>query len=415
MRVLLAAHPTVGHTGALVTIGRRLRAAGADVRFALPALPLSRRVPMPALVTVAAGLPNAIEDAGLRVVRMRPLLRTLPYALALPWLSGARELACAAAMFGTGVAVQARALEAEIVAERPAVIAADYLFFPAWLAAERRGIPFVALYHSALPFPRAGRPTWEGGEALSRGLDARLGRARRDLGLPPVPAGILERPYASHLNLLATAPALEGRDDDFGPRALYVGPCLDGRVEDTASFPFHRLRPDACKVYVSLGTVFNGRADRFRALIEGLAGPGVQVVVSAGASFEALVGLASDDVLVFRRVPQLAVLGAVDVVVTHGGNNTVNETLAAGRPLLVLAIGGEQEINARRVTTLGAGLELDRKDLGAGAVRAAFARLRGAPSFGARARAIAAAVAGLNGAETAARLIAQVARGEAPG
>jgi MGT family glycosyltransferase len=299
-----------------------------------------------------------------------------------------------------------------IAADRPDVIAADYLFFPAWLAAERHRVPFVAVYHSALPFSRDGVSPFADGEALSRTLDARLGCARRELDLAPAPAGLITRPYASDLNILATAPALEGRSDDLGPRTRFVGPCLDGRVEDAAAFPFDRLRAGACKVYVSLGTVFTGRPDRFRALVRGLEAPGVQLVVSAGASFEAISALASADVLVFRRVPQLAVLRAVDFVVSHGGNNTVNEALTAGRALLVLPIGGEQEGNARRVEAIGAGIALDRARLSPASVRVAFARLR-AGSFSERARAIGEAVAGMNGAESAARLIARVARGDA--
>ena len=139
------------------------------------------------------------------------------------------------------------------------------------------------------------------------------------------------------------------------------------------------------------------QTDGFRALVRGLVGPGVQLVVSAGASFDALASLAGDDVLIFRRVPQLAVLRAVDVVVSHGGNNTVNETLMAGRPLLVLPIGGEQEANARRVEAIGAGISLARADLSADTVRAAFARLRGTPSYRERADAIGKAVGGMNG------------------
>lgn len=411
MRVLLAAHPTVGHTTALTTVGRRLLARGTDVRFALPALP---RPPFraPEIIGTAARLPDTIAAAGLRVVRLRPAYRSLAYGVVLPFTTGATELHVAARLFSSGAAHYVRALEAEIDADRADVVVADYLFFPAWLVAERRGLPFVAFYHSALPFSHEGHAPFANADSLVRTLDSRLGRVRRELGLPPAPARMLERPYASHLNLLATAPALEGRDDDLGPRTRYVGPCTDGRVEQTSDFPFAQLRADAFKVYVSLGTVFNGSPSRFLALVRGIASPGVQIVVSAGASYDAVVGLASDDVLVFRRVPQLAVLRAVDAVVSHGGNNTVNETLAAGRPLLVLPIGGEQEANARRVEAIGAGITLDRARLGPMHVREAFTRLRSTASFGERASRIAAAIDGMGGAEMAADLIDKVGRGE---
>ena len=407
MRVLLAAHPTVGHISALVTIGRRLREAGAHVRFAIPALPAPRFAPE--IIRTAARLPETIEAAGLCPVRLRPSLGALPWALAIPWTSGSTELRCAAELFTAGAATQARALTAELERSPAEVVVADYLFFAAWLAAELSRVPFVSLYHSALPFPSHGKTPFGAGEALVRTFDRRLARARRVLGLPPLAPRFIERPYPVDLNLLATAPALEGRDDDLGPRTRYVGPCLDGRVEDTSAFPFHRLRRDACRVYLSLGTVFNTRPDRFRALIQGISGPGVQVVVSAGASRAALADLESEQVMIFPRVPQLAVLDAVDIVISHGGNNTINEALRAGRPLLVLPVGGEQEVNARRVEALGAGIALDRARITAARVREAFARLRHDSSFSRRAAAIGEAVAGMEGAARAASLITDVA------
>lgn len=103
MRVLLAAHPTVGHTNALTTVGRRLLALGTDVRFALPALP---RLPFPALeiIVTAARLPATIAAVGLRVVRLRPADRSLAYGVVLPFTTGAPELRFAARVFSSGAA-----------------------------------------------------------------------------------------------------------------------------------------------------------------------------------------------------------------------------------------------------------------------------------------------------------------------
>ncbi|MEI8255520.1 MAG: glycosyltransferase, partial [Deltaproteobacteria bacterium] len=372
-RVLIVAQPTVGHVTALITIGRRLLASGADVRFALPFTRLPR-IPLPSMIATALRLPKAVEAAGLRFVPLAPSLAQLAYGTAMPWTAGATELRLAARLITAGSGSYVRQLEAELDREGADVIVADFGFVAGLFVAERRRVPHVAFFHSGLPFPEGGEYPFTGGAVFSRSVDARIAPARRSLGLPPAAPGFFDRPYSPDLNLLATAPALEGRTTDYGPTTRWVGPCVDGRVE-TASFPLERLRPDAVKVYLSLGTVFNGRADRFRAVIRGLTAPGVQLVVSAGESFAALESMAGPDLLIFPWVPQLAVLRSVDFVVSHGGNNTVNEALMAGRPLLVLPIGGEQEANARRVERLGAGIRLERAPLGPESVREAFVRL----------------------------------------
>ena len=73
-----------------------------------------------------------------------------------------------------------------------------------------------------------------------------------------------------------------------------------------------------------------------------------------------------------RQVP---LLERVDVVVTHGGNNTVQECLAAGRPMVVIPFGGDQLANAHRVEQLGVGVRVSAADLLVDAVRSAVASL----------------------------------------
>lgn len=121
-----------------------------------------------------------------------------------------------------------------------------------------------------------------------------------------------------------------------------------------SDFPFDRLRPDLYKVYVSLGTVFNNKPAVFRKIMQGLDRPEFQVIVSAGGAYPQLNRAARPaNVLLFPSVPQVDLLPRVDLVIGHGGNNSTNETLAAGKPLLVLPVGGEQGDNASRVQYCG--------------------------------------------------------------
>jgi UDP:flavonoid glycosyltransferase YjiC (YdhE family) len=57
-------------------------------------------------------------------------------------------------------------------------------------------------------------------------------------------------------------------------------------------------------------------------------------------------------------VDQVDALGAADLVVCHGGSGTVFGTLAAGLPLVVVPVLGDQFDNGRLVAGCGAGVTL---------------------------------------------------------
>jgi UDP:flavonoid glycosyltransferase YjiC (YdhE family) len=92
-------------------------------------------------------------------------------------------------------------------------------------------------------------------------------------------------------------------------------------------------------------------------LISELAEEPHRVIVSKGPQhdqFELADNMAGAELL-----PQTSILPHVDLVITHGGNNTVTESLYFGKPMVLLPIFWDQHDNAQRIDETGFGVRLD--------------------------------------------------------
>jgi MGT family glycosyltransferase len=101
-------------------------------------------------------------------------------------------------------------------------------------------------------------------------------------------------------------------------------------------------------------------------------------------------------------VPQLALLPRMSAVVSHGGHNTVCESLAHGLPLVVSPIKDDQPLVAQQVVDAGAGVRLRFNRVRPDELRDAVRAVLGEPGYRVAAGRIRDSFTAAGGAQTAA-------------
>jgi len=172
-----------------------------------------------------------------------------------------------------------------------------------------------------------------------------------------------------------------------------------------------RDRPDgSALVYLSLGSLGSADVDLMRRLVEVLGGTPHRYIVSTGPQ-HAEYQLA-DNMWGQEFLPQTTILPAVDLVITHGGNNTTTEALHFGKPMIVLPLFWDQYDNAQRVHETGHGIRLDTYRFTAADMTTALDTLLGDEALHRRLAEESATIRERDGVRRAADLIEQVAESQ---
>jgi MGT family glycosyltransferase len=166
-------------------------------------------------------------------------------------------------------------------------------------------------------------------------------------------------------------------------------------------------RPEgSALVYLSLGSLGGADVELMQRLVDSLADSPHRFVVSKGPQADkiALPG----NMVGAATLPQTKVIPLVDLVITHGGNNTTTEALHFGKPMVVLPLFWDQYDNAQRMHELGFGIRLDTYRFTVEEINEAVDRLLGDTELRARVDRIGAAIRERDGLTRGADIIERV-------
>ncbi len=113
-------------------------------------------------------------------------------------------------------------------------------------------------------------------------------------------------------------------------------------------------------IYLSMGSMGGADVELMKRLVSILSKSKHRFIVSKGPLHDQYE--LADNMWGEKTVPQIKVLSVVDLVITHGGNNTFTETFFFGKPMIVMPLFGDQYDNAQRVEEKGFGIQLNPYD-----------------------------------------------------
>jgi zeaxanthin glucosyltransferase len=263
------------------------------------------------------------------------------------------------------VAIEVAKLCDEIEPERVLV---DHVSFGSTLAMYATGRPFTTL----VPGHPSQLPVGTERYGIPRAWPSAITPNLRDVAELESLSGRVTRAFTACWNsaLASVAPDRPVVDDAFrvhGDRVLYnsvrhthdpsrecelpadhrfVGPLV--REEDLPSdlMAWSLSGDERPQVYVSLGTFLSHRSDVVARIADALRHIGVRAAIALGATPQDMLGPIPADWVIAPQLPQVAMLASANLAVHHGGNNSVQEALAAGVRQVVLPFSTDHFYNA---------------------------------------------------------------------
>jgi MGT family glycosyltransferase len=204
--------------------------------------------------------------------------------------------------------------------------------------------------------------------------------------------------------------SFEGAGDGKAAHPVYrVGPAKEvASATSSAMAPNNDGLP---LVYITFGTIATTLPEAqqlYQTAVAAVADLPVRALLTTGRGFDlGILGSVPENVRVEAWVPQAEVFPQTAVMVCHGGSGTVLGGLAACVPQVVVPLGADQPLNAKRIAAIGAGLALSNPDTAT--LRAAIERILGDSGFRDAARLVSREMFTLHGIDEAASALLDLA------
>lgn len=307
------------------------------------------------------------------------------------------------------------AVDRAILEYQPDVVLVDQHALAGALAAHRHGLPWATLITQAmeLTHPLAALPR------VDAWIRAQLASFCRDVASDVASDiaseagsssdGSLDLLFSPYLVIAFTTSAVTG-EQPFPDHFALVGAAM---LDRPGTFAWDLLDPARRKVLISVGTLATALAADFYQRAAAAVAPLSAAVQAIIVGPPELVPDPPGNVLVVPSVPMQALLPRLDAVISHGGMNTVSETLAHGVPLVIAPIRHDQPVVASQVARTGAGIRVPFSRVRPAQLREALVTILDEPSYRHAAERIRDSFAAAGGAPAAAarlECLAQVAR-----
>lgn len=158
-----------------------------------------------------------------------------------------------------------------------------------------------------------------------------------------------------NLNIVFTSRSIQIEESSFGSNYKFVGPSIYRRNEQLLEEKLFEKKSKI--IYISLGTIYNDDFNFYKMCFEVFKNTNSQVFMSIGKDIKRSdLGKIPNNFYVGEYLPQLQILEKADLFLTHGGMNSINESLYYGVPMIMFPQMLEQKANAYRIEELGAGI-----------------------------------------------------------
>jgi MGT family glycosyltransferase len=204
------------------------------------------------------------------------------------------------------------------------------------------------------------------------------------------------------LNLVFTSKRFQPQGDTYDASFQFVGPSLTDRQE-TLEFT---LDTSKIIIYISMGTITNNCINFYNKCLEAFPNDDYQIIMSVGKKIDiSSLQQIPNNYLVRNYVPQLEVIKHADIMISHGGLNSVSEALYYGVPVIAIPLSNDQPAVAKQLTEQGAGITLSMSDITPEILHSSVHVLLAQQSFQIRSKEIGASFVEAGGYKKAAELI----------